>query len=112
MKPISHHINKVKAQPHHIRKQVAFATAFIVAAVIGAIWAGASLITGAFAIQGSTFAESTGAEPTVATVPGNSSLAASPAEAGQQSQAPGIEIVNGNQTPAAAPAATPTVIPF
>jgi hypothetical protein len=120
MKPLSHHVNKVKAQPHHIRKRVAFMAAFATAAVIALIWAGASLATGAFAIKGSNFAESTGAETTsgIATNGSNTDLTASAAEAGNAgSQPAGIEIVDApthstSSGQAANTGSSATVIPF
>lgn len=113
MKSLAHHVRTVKAQPHHVRKQVAFATAFIVAAVIALMWAGASFATNAFAIKGSSFAEASGAETTSGAVTGsNTSLTASAAEAGQGTkQAPGIQIVDGTSA-ASAPTKQPTTIPF
>lgn len=111
MKTLAHHIKTVKAQPHHIRKQVAFATAFVAVAAVGVIWAGVSLATGAFAIQGSSFAESTGANGAVATAPTtDAALLASPAAANDASQPAQIEVVDA--PPAVTPAAAPTTIPF
>jgi hypothetical protein len=114
MKTLSHHINTVKAQPHHVRKRVAFAAAFVTAAVIALIWLGASLATGAFAIKGSNFAEANGTPSIVATTPSGTSLTAAAAEAGNSgSQPAGIQIVDGNGSqPAAAPASQPTSISF
>ena len=113
MKSLAHHVNTVKAQPHHVRKQVAFATAFIVAAFIALVWAGASFATDAFAIKGSSFADASGAETTnVAAGGSNTSLTASAAEAGQGAgKAPGIQIVDGQSASASAPS-QPTTIPF
>lgn len=110
MKSLSHHIRTVKGKPHHIRKRVAFGAAFVVAGVIGAIWAGASLATGAFAIKGSSFADATSQKPVVATTPTAASLAASPAEAGTNQEPAHIEIVDAKPKVAPAPAATS--IPF
>jgi hypothetical protein len=115
MRPLSHHIHKVKAQPHHIRKRVAFASAFIAAAFVGVIWAGASLATGAFALKDtSSFATSAGDTAGVAVsgsgAPSADGLAAAAAATDPSSQPASIEIVDAK--PAPAPAAQPTSIPF
>lgn len=58
MRTIFDHIENVKGKPHHVRKRVAMSGAMIGTAVIAFVWLGTSLSTGAFAIQGSTFADS------------------------------------------------------
>ncbi|MDO8408136.1 MAG: hypothetical protein Q7S95_02780 [bacterium] len=63
MRTISDHIERVKAQPHHVRERVAFGLAGLVAGLIGVIWLGVSLGSGAFAIAGNGFAQATGAAP-------------------------------------------------
>ncbi len=112
MKPLSHHINNVRSQPHHIRKQVAFGTAFVIAALIGIVWAGASLATGTFALKESSFADASAASVApVAVAPSAAELAASPAEADTAASEPAhIVIVDAPQPTAPAPEAT--VIPF
>ncbi len=76
MKTIFDHIELVKGKPHHIRKQVAFASATVGAAFIALVWLAGSLSTGVFSIQESSFAGATGQEPSaVAGEPGNQNLA-------------------------------------
>src|SRR5487761_2651737 len=67
MKNIFEHIEHLKGKPHHIRKRVAFGAAAGVTALIALVWLGGSVSSGAFAIQGSNFAESTGQQPAVTT---------------------------------------------
>ena len=60
MKTIFEHINRVKSQPHHIRRRVAFSAATVGTAVIALVWLIGSLGTGAFALKSSSFADNTG----------------------------------------------------
>ena len=55
MKTIFEHIERVKSQPHHIRKQIAFASAAAGTIIIALVWLAGSLATGAFAINGNSF---------------------------------------------------------
>ncbi len=112
MKTIFQHIEHVRGKPHHIRKRVAFATAAGVTAVIAFVWLAGSLTTGAFAIQGSTFADSTGQGATV-TAAGNTSGLAGAAAAlpSADANAPAhIEIVDVASATPAKP--EQTTIPF
>ncbi|MFA6415071.1 MAG: hypothetical protein WC217_02305 [Candidatus Paceibacterota bacterium] len=59
MKTIFEHIEYVKGKPHHIRKRIAFAVATGGTMLVALVWLVGSLSTGAFAIGGSSFAEST-----------------------------------------------------
>jgi hypothetical protein len=67
MKTVFDHIKHVQGKPHHIRKRVAFGIAGGVSAFFALVWLGANLATGAFAIQGSNFAMSTGQESVATT---------------------------------------------
>lgn len=60
MKTIFEHIEYVKGKPHHIRNRVALAASIFGAALITLVWFVGSISTGAFAIQGSNFADSSG----------------------------------------------------
>lgn len=60
MKTIFEHIDTIQGQPHHIRKGIAFTAAVVGAGLIGLVWLVTSLGTGAFAVQGSSFADATG----------------------------------------------------
>ncbi len=63
MRTVVEHIEHVRAQPHHVRERVAFAVAGLVTGLVGIIWLGTSLASGAFAIAGDGFAQATGASP-------------------------------------------------
>lgn len=54
MKAIIDHIEKIKQKPHHHRKQIAYAYASVITAVIVFVWLSASLATGAFYIKDSS----------------------------------------------------------
>lgn len=51
MKTILRHIERVKEQPHHVRKQIAVAAAASGAALIALVWLVGSVATGAFSIR-------------------------------------------------------------
>ncbi len=122
MKTILEHIEHVKGKPHHIRKKVAFGAASFGTAFIALVWFAGELSTGAFAIHGTSFAESTGQEPTI--VAGTSeqgqSLAGAAAALPQDGQSSGnnsgparIEIVNSTSSASGAPSESDrTIIPF
>ncbi|MFZ2500660.1 MAG: hypothetical protein WAW90_01580 [Minisyncoccia bacterium] len=65
MKNIFDHIEHVRGKPHHIRKKIAFSAAAFGSALVALVWFAGSLATGAFAIHGSNFAESSGQAPSV-----------------------------------------------
>lgn len=114
MKRIIHHVNRVKEQPHHIRKQVAFTVAGSVTGLVALVWLSASLATNSFAIQGTQFADAVGEQPVETVGPNGSQLAGAAAALESEDSTPRIQIVN--VTPAATPAATSTddrtIIPF
>jgi hypothetical protein len=111
MQKVIHHVERIKAKPHHIRKKVAFSIAAGVAGLVAFVWLSASLATGAFAIQGSNFAQSVGGGATVETVEQGTSQLAGAAAALDRSE-PRIQIVS--VTPTTTPAAKneETTIPF
>lgn len=113
MQRIIRHIDKVKEQPHHIRKQVAFGAAGALTGLVALVWVGVSLSTDAFAIDGSDFARSTGQSSEITTVPGgNTNLAGAAAALEEDEDTPRIEIVPvGTTSPAKAPVEQ-TTIPF
>lgn len=109
MKAVFDHIERVKGKPHHVRRKVAFGTAFGVTASIALLWFGFTLSAGTFALQGTTFAESTGAAPAKPT-PGDSSLLAGAAAAFPKKEEPRIEIVDVTKPAPSEPEAT--ILPF
>lgn len=117
MKTIFEHIDRVKAQPHHIRKQVAFASAAVGTILIALVWLVGSATTGAFSIKGNSFATSAEQESTVTTGSGNSgsqSLAGVGAAAAlPDASVPAyIEIIDVNSVTVGGKQAEQTTIPF
>ncbi len=115
MKTLFDHIDHIKSRPHHVRRRIAFATAAAGASFVALIWFFGVVATGTFALKGTSFADSTGAESSgtavVAPSDSNNGLAGA-AAAVPNTSAPGIEIVDApSATPAPAQSA-PTVIPF
>lgn len=116
MKTVFEHIEYVKGQPHHIRKGVAFTVAAAVSGLIGLVWIIASLATGSFAVQGSSFADATGAGGVEAVVSDNGSqglagAATAPALQGADARAR-IEIVDTTSSTRPTKKAEQTTIPF
>ena len=117
MKTVFEHIAHIKGKPHHVRKRVAFAAAANGAGIIALVWIVGSLSAGAFAIQGSTFAESTGAESaaTIAADNGSNStdgrIAGAAAALTDVSAPARIEILNAAPAPRMKQAEQ-TTIPF
>ncbi|KKW44092.1 hypothetical protein A3J11_00245 [Candidatus Kaiserbacteria bacterium RIFCSPLOWO2_02_FULL_55_12] len=112
MKTVFEHIEHVKGKPHHIRKKVAFTAAVVVTAFIALVWLVGSLSLGAFALEGSSFADATeqGKIDVTNTADTTSALAGA-AAALQKEDAPArIEIVD--TAPPKQKKAEPTVIPF
>ncbi len=114
MATLTHHLERARAQPHHVRKQMTFIIALGVTALIALLWIIYALTSGAFAIQGTSFAESAaGASDTASAASGRDSFLASPFGAGSASQEPAtLEVVGGSDAAATGPAASPKVIPF
>lgn len=115
MRTIFDHIEHVKGQPHHIRKRVALTAAGGIAAVVGIVWFGASLASGTYAIHGSNFAESTGAESQTGSpvVSETSQVAGAAAALNSDTSGPArIVIVDASSTASATPASDQTTIPF
>jgi hypothetical protein len=115
MKTIFEHIEYVKGKPHHIRKQITLAIAGGVTALIALVWFFGTLSSGAFAIQGSNFADSTGAEPAVVAGtnnPSDSGIAGAAAAIPDKNAPAHIEIINSSPATSSEKKVEPTVIPF
>lgn len=116
MKTLFEHIEYVKGQPHHVRKRVALGSALGITVAIGLVWFGGSLAAGSYAIQGSNFAQSTGAEPAanVAATGNNDSQLAGAAAAVESTSTnqPAHIIVEDVATTSTATPPEQTVIPF
>jgi hypothetical protein len=114
MRTVFEHIDHIKTKPHHIRKKVAFGAAGAVTGLVAFVWLGTSLATGAFAIQGSNFADSTGQDTPVETITEdpNDNLAGAAAALPHDNSGPArIEIVNVATT-SASKEPERTTIPF
>ena len=118
MKTIFEHIEYIQGKPHHIRKKVAYATAGGVAALVALVWFFGTLSSGAFAIQGSTFAQSTGGDPATTTDTGivdggtDSGIAGVAASLPQSQTQAHIEIIDSSTSTSSEKPVEPTVIPF
>ena len=118
MKNIFEHIEQVKGKPHHIRKRVAFTVAAAGTAIVALVWLVGSLSLGAFAIQGNSFAESTGQESVIATDSNNDSFPANGGIAGAAAALPSanaparIEIINAASSNSGQKKTERTIIPF
>ncbi len=117
MKTIFDHIERVKAQPHHIRKQVAFVSAAAGAALIALVWLVGSITTGAFSIKGTSFAS--GTEQPSASVTSDTSASQNLAGAGAAAALPQsvntpahIQIIDATPSTANKKQAEQTTIPF
>ena len=115
MKTLFQHIDHVKGKPHHIRKKVAFGAAGALSGLVALVWLTSSLATGAFAIQGSNFAQSVADGAHVESVnktPAQGLAAAASALLGADAPPPHIEIVTVVATSTPAHQGEETTIPF
>lgn len=115
MKTIFDHIERVKAQPHHIRKQVAFAAAAAGTVFIALVWFTGSLVTGAFSISnGNSFATSASEQNAAQENTADQNLAGAGAAAIlPDADAPArIEIIDASSAPVVKKQAEQTTIPF
>jgi hypothetical protein len=118
MKTVFEHIKHVKGKPHHIRKRIAFTVAVSVTAFVALVWLVGSFSFGAFAIAGTSFADSAGQGSVVATGNDNGSQNLAGAAAGisgalSSTSGPArIEIIDAASTTAGQKKAEQTVIPF
>lgn len=114
MKRILDHIENLKAKPHHIRRRFAASAATFATALIALVWLGASIMTGAFAVRGGSFALSTGQEGGVATTSASDTqgLAGAAAALEDKSAPAHIEIVDAAPAPSSAKKTEPTILPF
>ncbi|HEY4522948.1 MAG TPA: hypothetical protein VJK73_01090 [Candidatus Paceibacterota bacterium] len=118
MRTVGEHLDRVREQPHHIRRRFALGTAGALTALIGIVWLGASLATGTFALKGSNFAEVTGAvlpEESSASQDTAAVDGVAAAAAASTKRAPAhVEVVpSGTGMPTKTPPPPgPTIIPF
>lgn len=114
MKTIFDHIERVKKQPHHVRKRVAFGAAYAATGLIAVVWLGTSLSSGAFALHDSNFAAAeagAGNERVAGNAAPQQLAGAAAALRGVAANAPAhIEIVDATSTSSAP--REQTVIPF
>ncbi|MBU6321512.1 MAG: hypothetical protein KGI78_02765 [Patescibacteria group bacterium] len=111
-------LDRIREKPRHVRERVAFGIAGGVTAVIALAWLSISLYTGAFAIQGSSFAQLTGAEQPAA---GDSGAGGAPQVAGAAAAAPAdtagppaLQVISPADPSASSssPQSGQTIIPF
>ena len=115
MKTVFQHIEHIHGKPHHVRRQVALASAVAGSALIALVWLVGGAMTGAFAIQGSDFAMATGQTEQVATTSASGAPQglAGAAAAKQDAQSPAhIEIVDTTPTAPAPKQSDQTILPF
>lgn len=110
MKAILKHIERVKGKPHHVRKQVAFAAAGTITALIAVSWIAGSLATGAFALKDTSFADSAGGNAGLAAGSESENLAGAASAFGTPSAPAKIEIIDAASSTGTK--AEPTIIPF
>jgi hypothetical protein len=114
MKNVLQHIEHAKKKPHHVKKRIVFASAGIGTAFVALIWIASSISSNAFAIKGSTFADSAVQEQvTVVDRGSNPQNLAGVAAALENKDAPAhIEIVNTSSSTLPSKQAEQTTIPF
>lgn len=115
MKTIFEHIERVKGQPHHIRKRVAFGAAFAGTAVIALAWLSVSIGTGAFALKDTSFAQNADNEAGSAVSVSNDEQFAGVGAASvlkEASEPARIEIIDASPLKPSGNKAEQTVIPF
>ena len=115
MKTVFQHIEHIHGKPHHVRKRIALVAATGGSAIIALVWLVGGSMTGAFAIQGSDFAMTTGQSGVVATTSASGAPQglAGAAAAKQDAQAPAhIEIVDTTPVAPTQKQSDQTVIPF
>lgn len=115
MKTIFEHIERVKEQPHHIRKRVAFGAAAAGTAIIAFTWLAVSIGTGAFALKDTSFAQNAENESGSAVSSDNDEQFAGVGAASvlKEASAPArIEIIDATSSAMSGKKAEQTIIPF
>ena len=115
MKTFFEHIEMVKGQPHHVRRRIAFGAAGVCTGLIAFVWLASSLATGAFVVQGSSFADAAGQGGVEAVGGGaeaSSGLAAAAAALPDADAPARIEIIDAASSTKSAKKAEQTTIPF
>lgn len=117
MKTIFEHIEYAKGQPHHIREKLAFGIAAGTSGLIALVWLVGSFSSNSFAIQGSTFADSTGQGSAAVATSGNTNSSDS-GLAGAAAALPGagaparIEVIDTSAPTTTRDTSEQTTIPF
>lgn len=117
MKNVFEHVEHIKGKPHHIRKRVAYVAAALGTGLIAFVWLAGSISTNAFAIKGSSFADSAnqGGVITTSDESSTSQLAGAGAASVLQQSADApvhIEIINTTPEPSKQKQAEQTTLPF
>jgi hypothetical protein len=118
MSRVLDHIERIKKQPHHVRKQITFGAAGLGTALIALVWLVGNLSAGRFAIQPNSFADSVNGQAVVTVDSTGQKQVAGAAEAlqsgnilGTRRPAAHIQIVDTSTTTTSKQAER-TIIPF
>lgn len=100
MRTFGEHLERIRSQPHDVRRAFTLTTAGIIAGAIGLVWLGASLASGAFFVEGDGYAQAFGGASS--NQPGNASglAGAAAAQSGIRS------VSSGTNMPPGTPAST------
>ena len=115
MKTVFEHIEHIKGKPHHIRKNIAFATAMGGTALIAFVWLVGNVSAGTFALKPTSFADIVNQKGTVEIVGpenGPENLAGAAAALDSKDTTPRIQIVDTASSTRPVKKAEQTTIPF
>jgi len=113
MKTIFNHIERIREQPHHVRKQVAFASAAVGTALIALVWLAGSIGTGTFALKGDSAAGQEAAAAVAGTGAEIQNLAGAGAALPRSEDSPAyIEIIDSSPAATGKKQAEQTTLPF
>lgn len=114
MKSFLNYLEDLKAKPHHVRKQVAFAAASAGTGLIAFVWFLGSLSSGAFALKGTTNTAPAAAVVAASSDTGSADgLAGASAAIGSQSGPARIQIIDAaTSSTLRSKQASQTTIPF
>lgn len=113
MKTISQHIEHVRAQPHHVRKHVAFASAAAITIVVALVWFASSISAGVFALRvDSSFGQSAGSLKEVSSNQNLAGVGAAAAFSQVDTVPAHIEIIDSAPAASGVKKAEQTTIPF
>jgi len=116
MTSVTRHIERVREQPEHIRKQIALGIAAVATVLVACVWLIGSLAMNTFALSDTSFKDSVAKGNTLEVTSGSSRGllgAAGSAFAPATSSAPHLEVLeSGNGNVTVKKPKEPTIIPF